>query len=225
MNSDKRDMLFKKRCSDFGLILESMQIFEDVIVLKSVNGFYVFMDTNYNVLHMGNCFYKGSTDLEQIAHLVYYDFCTFFPLPNFSLQQILELATSLKVYSQNYTIEESKYLGKLIYLMGFLREEVNYYFNSIYPLMCMKMVTPDVFAYISGVIANIKEVIEKAVSEGIEPKVDDILVRLGRNDLAASMYSSIHYIIELLVNYRDVDCLDLDKKFINLLGDKQNKGR
>lgn len=225
MDSNRRDAIFKKRCSDFNLILDTMQNFDDVIVLRSTNGFYVFMDNNFNILHMGPCFYKGVTDLEQIAYLVYQDFATFFPWTNYSLLQALELATSLRVYNQTYSPQETNYFGKLVYYMAFLREEVNYYFQSIYPLMCIGIPTRDVLSYIKGVINGINEVVDVAVSKGEEPKVEDVLTRLGRKDLAKSMYSSVHYVIQLFVNYRNVNTLEMDKRFLSFLDCNQNKGR
>lgn len=205
------DSLFIKRCKDFNLILDSMQIFGEIIVLKNTIGKYVFMDKNFNILYIGNSCYKYCTLLQDIACQISYDYQMFVPFKNFSLAQILNLATSLNVYTGEYSAEEKQYIYRLLNLFAFIREEINRYFKDMYPMICMNIGIVDVFAYIEALITRINRVIEEGMATG-NISEEMVLQAIGRQDLSTHLKPRVQEIIRLLVDYKNVDTQEVDHK-------------
>lgn len=216
MPANTNDSLFIKRCNDFSLVLESMQVFGEVIVLKNTIGKYVFMDKNFNILYIGNSCYKNCTLLQDLAYQISYDYQMFVPFKNFSLAQILELATSLNVYAGEYSVEEKQYIYKLLNFFALIREEVNRYFKDMYPIISMNIGIVDVFAYIEALITRINRVIEEGLESG-SINEEMVLQAIGRQDLGTHLKPRIREIIRLLIDYKNVDTLEADNKLKNKL--------
>lgn len=227
MNKEEimNDIKFRQVCNKFGLDWSDFEVFKNLIVLKTpVNNLYVFLDTNYNIVEIEKCTLELNDETCEQMSFNYENLIDFiqdgdhiqYPFNEFTLKQINDIANRVNVRENNhghsskieingqwYKDSKNDFYIELIHYIKFINEEMNLYWENIYPLKVLEFDVPDIYSYLESIIYKIKTCVINSINNSRRPHPVDIMNYIGQNIVYQQnpvKYNSLLYsVIDLLM--------------------------
>lgn len=170
----RKNTQFQTKCEEMDLNSVDFNVYDGIILAKTLfSNLYVYLDNNFNVLHIGPSLYGNTNNPEESAYLLKYAFMKYYPLTNFSLWDIMQLGEKIDEIEYKIGIPSGYrilnlgqepdpntiYYLEMMCLIQFIKDEVGNYYERSLPLVTNGFNIPEVVTYINNMLNNLVQVI------------------------------------------------------------------
>ena len=232
-NTIRDDLAFRSKCVTYGLDWSEFNIYKDIIILNSPKkDIFVLLDNNYNTIGIHKLEDgKQMKSIEEYAikyqnlynNVDYNSELTLpYPFQNFSLKQIVDLASRVSFY-KNHVIVNDKYVLddydntyiSLLAYIKFLGAQIEQYFFNAYQMKMLGFEYPEVHSYLKSIMVNINECIDINIDKKTRPFPIDIVEYLGHNNVE-KWNTELNKIITLLLNEKGYKVVNGFEQYRNI---------
>ena len=204
------NILFRIKCSEYGLDRNKFKIFNNVILVKTpISDLYVILDYNFNTIGVET---KKFYELEEnFANDFYKKYCNYkdvvqygenfeYPFNDYTLKNFIDIGSMLsddpKIFEKNFK-ERSKEYYQILSYIKFIYDNIKKYFITYYHFQVMGFEAPNIYLYIRTLNEKINECIDIFANNNMKPLPNDILNFIGRNFRMTDSNKMLSDIIDL----------------------------